>query len=142
MCSPRIYPPENNEFPSVVPGNAFTHSLLHTSYDWGYNTLPQPGANNRALYWPRGKVLGGSSAVNGLYLVRPSQIEYDAWAGLMKSQDNGVDANAWSWDGHFPFMKKSETYSPPVQAVQSVLNVEYNLDSHGSNGPLHASYPG
>ena len=60
----------------------------------------------------------------------------------MKSQDNGVDANAWSWDGHFPFMKKSETYSPPVQAVQSVLNVEYNLDSHGSNGPLHASYPG
>jgi choline dehydrogenase-like flavoprotein len=126
----------------LVPGNAFTHTLLGTSYDWAYNTLPQANAGNRALTWPRGKVLGGSSAVNGLYLVRPSKIEYDTWANLMQSQDNGQGAKAWSWDGHFPYMKKSETYSPPAPDAQAVLNVQYNLDSHGQNGPLHASYPG
>ena len=94
------------------------------------------------MYWPRGKLLGGSSAVNGLYLVRPSKIEYDAWANLMQSQDNGTGAKAWSWDEHYPFMKKSENYTPPVSDVQSTLNVAYNLDNHGQNGPLHASYPG
>lgn len=125
-----------------IPGNAFTHSLLHTSYDWAYNTIAQPNAGNRQLYWPRGKLLGGSSAVNGLYLVRPSKIEYDAWGSLMQSQDNGDGASAWAWDGHYPYMKKSENYTPPVEAVQSIVNLEYNLDNHGSNGPLHASYPG
>ena len=132
--------PENTKPSSDVPGNAFTHSLLHTSYDWGYNTVPQPNANNRQLYWPRGKLLGGSSAVNGLYLVRPSKIEYDTWSGLMQSQ--GAEAKAWSWDEHYPFMKKSENYTPPVSSVQSILNVPYDLDNHGSSGPLHASYPG
>ena len=137
-----IHPLKNNQPFSVVPQNAYSHTLLGTTYDWAYNTLPQPNAGNRALNWPRGKVLGGSSAVNGLYLVRPSQIEYDAWSSLMQSQDDGLDAQAWSWNGHYPYMKKTETYSPPVQDVQSVINIEYNLDNHGSNGPLHASYPG
>lgn len=99
-------------------------------------------ANNRTLYWPRGKVLGGSSAVNGLYLVRPSQIEYDTWANLIQSQDDGAGAKAWSWDEHYPFMKKSENYTPPISDVESVLNTAYNLSSHGTDGPLHASYPG
>ena len=125
-----------------VPGNTFTHSLIHTSYDWGFNTVAQPKGGNRVQYWPRGKLLGGSSAVNGLYLTRPSKIEYDTWADLMQSQDNGVGAIAWSWDKHYPFMKKTETYTPPIPAVQSLLNVPYNLDYHGQNGPLHASYPG
>ena len=125
-----------------VPGNAFTHSLLHTSYDWGYNTVAQPTANNRQLYWPRGKLLGGSSAVNGLYLVRPSKIEYDTWSDLMLSQDNGTGAKAWSWDKHYPFMKKSETFTPPVSDVQSTAHISYDESNHGNSGPLHASYPG
>lgn len=77
-----------------------------------------------------------------MYLVRPSHIEYDTWATLMQSQDGGVDADAWSWSGHFPYMKKTETYSPPVPSVQSVINIDYDLDFHGNDGPLHASYPG
>ena len=138
---PRLYLSEN-KFSIDVPGNAFTHSLLHTSYDWGYNTVAQPNANNRQLYWPRGKLLGGSSAVNGLYLVRPSQIEYDTWSNLMQSQDNGAGAKAWSWDRHYPFMKKCETFTPPVTDVQSTAHISYDQNNHGSNGPLHASYPG
>jgi choline dehydrogenase-like flavoprotein len=137
--SPRIHSPK---ITPDVPGNAFTHSLLQTSYDWNYKTVVQPNANNRQLIWPRGKVLGGSSAVNGLYLVRPSKIEYDTWSNLMSTQDNGAGAQAWNWDNHYPFMKKSETYSPPVSDVQSVVDIQYNTDNHGNSGPLHASYPG
>ena len=125
-----------------VPGNAFTHSLLHTTYDWAYNTVAQPKAANRQIYWPRGKVLGGSSAVNGLFLVRPSKLEYDAWSDLMQSQDNGAGAKAWSWDRHYPFMKKSETFDPPVSDVQTTANIAFNLDNHGNNGPVHSSFPG
>lgn len=48
-----------------VPNNAYFSSLLGTSYDWAYVTEPQAGAGGRSLGWPRGKVLGGSTAVNG-----------------------------------------------------------------------------
>ncbi|KAI0306142.1 GMC oxidoreductase [Multifurca ochricompacta] len=50
-----------------IPGNAYYQSLLNTPYDWNYATTSQPNAGNRVLPWPRGKVLGGSSAINGLY---------------------------------------------------------------------------
>jgi choline dehydrogenase len=51
-----------------VPGNAYYSSLLNTDYDWQYKTVPQTHLDQRVLDWPRGRVLGGSSAVNGLYL--------------------------------------------------------------------------
>lgn len=60
-----------------VPVNCYFASLLGTESDWNYQTVPQPHAGDDGLTWPRGKVLGGSSAINGLYLVRPSQIEVD-----------------------------------------------------------------
>jgi choline dehydrogenase len=125
-----------------VPGNAWTSSLLNTDYDWQYKTAAQPKANNRQLTWPRGKVLGGSSAINGLYLVRPSKLEYDTWASLMDSQDGGAGSNAWNWDSQFAAMKKSETFTPPTSDVQKTANILYSESNHGSNGPLHASYPG
>lgn len=125
-----------------VPGNAFTHSLLHTTYDWAFQTVAQPKAANRQIYWPRGKILGGSSAVNGLFLVRPSKLEYDTWSDLMQPQDNGAGAKAWSWDRHYPFMKKTETFDPPSSDIQTTANIAYNLDNHGNNGPVHAGFPG
>lgn len=51
-----------------VPANAYYSSLTKTDYDWQYKTTPQVNLNNREIEWPRGKVVGGSSAVNGLYL--------------------------------------------------------------------------
>ncbi|KAG9091485.1 hypothetical protein FS749_016519, partial [Ceratobasidium sp. UAMH 11750] len=51
-----------------IPGNAYYSSLLGTDYDWQYVTEPQARLGNRRLPWPRGKTLGGSTAVNGLYL--------------------------------------------------------------------------
>jgi choline dehydrogenase-like flavoprotein len=86
-----------------IPGNAYYSSLLGTSYDWQYQTVPQPNLQNRQIPWARGKVLGGSSAVNGMYLVRPSQIEVDSNAGLNANQSA---ASAWGWESFFMAMKK------------------------------------
>ncbi|TDL26525.1 alcohol oxidase [Rickenella mellea] len=125
-----------------IPGNAYYSSLFGTSYIWPYETVAQPHAGNRVLPQPRGKVLGGSSAVNGLYLVRPSKIEVDAWAGLISSQDGATNASTWSWESLFEAMKKSETFTPPSQVIQQEGSIEFDPASHGYTGPLDYSYPG
>ncbi|KAI0640658.1 GMC oxidoreductase [Trametes meyenii] len=120
-----------------VPLNAYFSGLPGTPYDWAYTTVQQPNANNRALPWPRGKVLGGSSAMNGMYQVRPSKLEVDTWAGLV---DGGKDK--WSWDDLFDTMKESESFTAPSSDVQQLGNIQYNANSRGSNGPVHVTYPG
>ncbi|KAJ8481388.1 hypothetical protein ONZ51_g6039 [Trametes cubensis] len=120
-----------------VPVNAYYSGLPGSSYDWQYTTVKQPNAGNRALPWPRGKVLGGSSAMNGMYTVRPSKIEVDAWASLI-----GDDTNKWSWDALFDNMKDSETFTAPSSDVQQEGQIVFNAASRGTNGPVHATYPG
>ena len=88
------------------------------------------------MYQPRGKLLGGCTAVNGLFYVYPSKLEYDTWAGLI---DGG---SAWNWENTHSYFKKAETFVPPVHDVASTANIIYNSSSHGSQGPIHASYPG
>ncbi|KAH9853236.1 GMC oxidoreductase [Lenzites betulinus] len=119
-----------------VPVNAYYSGLPGTSYDWQYTTAKQPNAGNRALSWPRGKVLGGSSAMNGMYHIRPSKIEVDTWAGLIGDNDK------WNWDALFTNMITSETFTPPSSDVQAAGNIMYNASSRGTNGPIHATYPG
>lgn len=120
-----------------VPGNAYYSSLLNTDYDWQYKTAPQAHLGNRVLDWPRGRVLGGSSAVNGLYLVRPSSLEVNAWSTLA-----GENGSAWDWEALFAAMKKSETFTPPPDSIRAEGNINYDAASHGTTGPLHYSYPG
>ncbi|CAE6528720.1 unnamed protein product [Rhizoctonia solani] len=124
-----------------IPGNAYYSSLLNTEYDWQYTTVPQANAGNRALPWPRGKVLGGhvSTAVNGLYLVRPSAVEVDAWSQLLPGQSS---AAAWSWASLFEAMKKSENFTEPSQNIKDAGRIQYDVTSHGRSGPLHYAYPG
>jgi len=73
------------------------------SYDWCYMTEPDPGIAGRRLQWPRGKVLGGSSALNGLLYVRGQQQDYDRWRELGNT--------GWGFDDVLPFFKKSEDNS-------------------------------
>jgi choline dehydrogenase len=53
--------------------------LFKTDCDWAFTTEPQPHLNNRALYWPRGKMLGGSSSINAMISIRGHPSDYDAW---------------------------------------------------------------
>ena len=97
---------------------------------------PQAHVNNRVMTQPRGKILGGCTAVNGLFYVHASRLEYDTWAELI---DGG---NTWNWENTRNYIKKAETFVPPVSDVASTANILYDSSSHGSNGPVWASYPG
>lgn len=63
---------------------------LGTKYDWQFETVPQPGLEGRSLPWPRGKVLGGTSALNFMTWNRASRQDYDAWRDLGNE--------GWGWD--------------------------------------------
>ncbi|THV04416.1 hypothetical protein K435DRAFT_790982 [Dendrothele bispora CBS 962.96] len=92
----------------------------------------QSGMNGRQLDWPRGKVLGGSSAVNEIYLVRPNGF----------SGDDSGSSSPWAWDSFYAAMKKAETFDAPSDDIKNTAGIEYNEDSYGTNGPTHWGYPG
>jgi choline dehydrogenase len=74
--------------------------LFKTGVDWNYATEPEPQLHNRRLYWPRGKVLGGSSAINAMIYVRGNQADYDYWRELGNA--------GWGFAEVLPYFKKSE----------------------------------
>lgn len=87
------------------------------SVNWAYETEPEPNMNNRRMYWPRGKVLGGSSSINAMCYTRGQKEDYDHWAALGNS--------GWSYQDVLPYFKKSE-------------NCERGLTGyHGIGGPLN-----
>ena len=72
----------------------------HNTLNWGYFTEPERHLCDRRVYWPRGKTLGGSSAINGMAYVRGNPSDYDHWRQLGNS--------GWSWDDVLPLFKRSE----------------------------------
>lgn len=94
-------------------------TMHNPAVDWCYRTEPDPGLNGRQLDWPRGKVLGGSSSLNGLLYVRGQPQDYDRWAQMGNP--------GWAWDDVLPLFKRSE-------------NQERGADDfHGTEGPLSVS---
>ncbi len=87
--------------------------------DWCYLTSPDEGINHRQLQWPRGKVIGGSSALNGLLYVRGQAEDYDRWSAL--------GSVGWSYDEVLPYFKKSEDQERGASQY------------HGVGGPLKVS---
>src|SRR4029079_1884964 len=70
--------------------------------DWAYKSEPEPGLNNRVVGVPRGKMLGGSSSINGMVYIRGQARDYDLW----RQQGNA----GWSWDDVLPYFKRFENY--------------------------------
>jgi choline dehydrogenase len=91
-------------------------------YAWRYQTVPQQHLDNRVLYSPRGKVLGGSSSINGMVYDRGTRSDYDGWAA--------AGNEGWSYDQVLPYFKRAETYQPHADQF------------HGSYGPVQVSRPG
>lgn len=87
--------------------------------DWCYETAPDPGLNGRSLKWPRGRVLGGSSSINGLLYVRGQAQDYDHWRQLGNV--------GWAWEDVLPLFKRSESY------------VGGDSEVRGREGPLTVS---
>lgn len=94
-------------------------TIHNPNVDWCYRTQADPGLNGRAIEWPRGKVLGGSSSINGLLYVRGQPQDYDRWRQMGNA--------GWGWDDVLPLFKRSE-------------NNERGADAfHGDKGPLSVS---
>jgi choline dehydrogenase-like flavoprotein len=72
--------PRDTKFEIRIPA-AFS-KLFKTTVDWGYETVAQPELAGRKLYWPRGKMLGGTSSMNAQMHVRGNRADYDGWAAL------------------------------------------------------------
>jgi choline dehydrogenase len=89
----------------------------HRSFDWGYTTEPEPELAGRAVYWPRGLGLGGSSAINGMIYIRGHAIDFERWA------QSGADG--WSYDDVLPYFRRAETQQT------------HRDDFHGTDGPMH-----
>lgn len=95
---------------ATVPGHAYNYAL---------STVAQSGLNNRMGYQPRGRALGGSSAINAMIYTRGHPDDYDEWASLGNS--------GWDWQDVLPYFKKAEH------------NERINNDYHGQDGPLNVS---
>ena len=94
-------------------------TIHNPSVDWCYKTQPDPGLNGRSIEWPRGKVLGGSSSLNGLLYVRGQPQDYDRWRQMGNP--------GWGWDDVLPLFKRAEN------------NERGADDFHGDEGPLSVS---
>lgn len=77
--------------------------------------------------------------MNAMYLVRPSATDFDAWESIISQDEN---AKNWGWDEMYPAMRKSETFTPPLDTVQQTGNIQYNASAYGTSGPMNVSYPG
>lgn len=76
-----------------------------------------------------------------MYWIRPSEIEYEAWRELI-AQDDAQAAETWGWSNFFETAKKVENFATPSQDNQEGIGLLYNVDHHGTSGPVHATYPG
>jgi choline dehydrogenase len=95
-------------------------------FNWKYTTEPDPNLNGRAMYWPRGRVMGGSSAINAMVYVRGHRRDFDEW---------GRVAPGWGWDEVEPVFRRMEDWQGPADSAR------------GTGGPLcvsdmsHAMHP-
>ncbi|MFP7722120.1 GMC family oxidoreductase [Lysobacter sp. A3-1-A15] len=89
------------------------------SVNWDHHTAPEPHLDNRVLWWPRGKVLGGSSSINAMCYVRGVPADYDAWAA--------GGAAGWDWAGVLPYFRRAESNARGSDVL------------HGGDGPMHVS---
>ncbi len=108
-----------DSYPWIHIPVGYFKTMLNPKTDWCYETEPDPGLNGRSIPWPRGKVLGGSSSINGLVYIRGQSHDYDQWRQLGNT--------GWAWDDVLPYFMRSEDNERGASAT------------HGSGGPLGVS---
>lgn len=105
-----------------MPG-ALSYPMNMKRYDWGYTSEPEPHLNNRRLACPRGKVIGGSSSINGMVYVRGHAMDFDHWA------EQGADG--WGYADVLPYYKRMESWHDGGHGGDTAWR--------GTDGPLHVS---
>lgn len=108
-----------DSYPWIHVPIGYGKTMFNRDVNWGYSTDPDPGINSRAMYWPRGKVLGGSSSINGLIYIRGQAEDYDRWA------EQGCPG--WAYRDVLPYFRKAERQGRGAS------------EFHGDTGPLAVS---
>ncbi|WP_170383308.1 choline dehydrogenase [Ruegeria atlantica] len=109
--------------PFIQMPAALSYPMNMPMYDWGYRSEPEPHLNNRQLACPRGKVIGGSSSINGMVYVRGHARDFDTWAEM--------GADGWSYSDVLPYFKRMETWHDGGHGGDA--------EWRGKDGPLHVS---
>lgn len=99
----------------------YARTIHDPKVNWLYTTEADPSLGGRALAWPRGKVFGGSSSINGMLYVRGQQADYDRWREL--------GCTGWGWDNVAPYFRRLENQE------------RRDCETHGVGGPLNVSKP-
>ncbi|GFO03625.1 glucose dehydrogenase [acceptor] [Plakobranchus ocellatus] len=119
-------PDDRGDLTIQTPGKS--HLMMHSKYDWEFYTEPQKhglkGYNGRRAYWPRGRVLGGTSNLYSMVYIRGHRLDYDRWA------ESG--AEGWSYKDVLPFFLKSEDMQD-----SELRKSKY----HSTGGPMKVSVP-
>ena len=110
---------DNYPWIHIPVGYLYTQNNPRT--DWCFKTEPEPALGGRALNYPRGKVLGGCSSINGMIYMRGQAADYDHWRQLGNA--------GWGWDDVLPYFKKSEDYVHGADAM------------HGAGGEWRVEEP-
>src|SRR5688500_14358765 len=124
--------PTNNDPAVTTPGRWVT--LVGSKLDWGYATEPEPGMQNRRIAFPRGKAIGGSSAINAMVFIRGHRLCFDRWKELGN--------NGWGYDDLLPLFKRSEkneSGETEYRGGDGPLAVSYCTDPHASRSEEHTS---
>lgn len=109
--------------PFIQMPAALSYPMNMKRYDWGYMSEPEPHLDGRSLVVPRGKVIGGSSSINGMVYVRGHAMDFDHW------RDSGADG--WSYADVLPYFRRMETWHDGGHGGDSYWR--------GKDGPLHVS---
>jgi choline dehydrogenase len=105
-------PPDSNPWIHVPIG--YGRTMFHPVLNWGFETEPDPNMNGRRIYWPRGRTLGGSSAVNGLIQIRGQPEDFDGWAAQ--------GAEGWAFKEVLPYFKQSLPSVEPIRQRSELVD--------------------
>ncbi len=113
----------SDKSPFIQMPGALSYPMNMKRFDWGFETEPEPHLGGRRLATPRGKVIGGSSSINGMIYVRGNPQDYESWEQM--------GAKGWGWSGVEPYFLKMENWHDDGWGGEKSLR--------GHNGPLHVT---
>ena len=117
--------------PFIQMPSALSYPMNNPKYDWGYASEPEPHLDNRRMPVPRGKVLGGSSSINGMVYVRGHARDFDGWAQM--------GAAGWAYRDVLPYFRRAESYSGGADAYRGGQG-PLNTRSGSLENPLYRAF--
>lgn len=138
----RLSEDSNNKVVLLEAGGRDRHPAIHIpilagaayfikSINWGYDTAPEPNLDGRSIHWPRGKVLGGSSSINGMMYIRGHRGDYDTWRQM------GLEG--WDYDSVLPYFKRSEGHASREGEFHGT-DGPWKVKRAHSNNPLYHAF--